>query len=202
MFMNNEFIFDLQVNNIDDDNQFIKKFSLFYYQILFSTDNSKDKLFSKFINYLRIKIVNTDGKINITPITNMFFDVISKYDNNNLDYDNFICFIKEKCAYLTSSLYVTLNYFYPEELQKIEKIIISDVSLLLHNNNNKKKIANIIYGYASEWLYEGDNNFYIACNSLNNLDELDLAKRLIEIGKDNTEKITSYITNYSNNISK
>jgi len=202
MFMNNEFIFDLQVNNIDDDNQFIKKFSLFYYQILFSTDNSKDKLFSKFINYLRIKIVNTDGKINITPITNMFFDVISKYDNNNLDYDNFICFIKEKCAYLTSSLYVTLNYFYPEELQKIEKIIISDVSLLLHNNNNKKKIANIIYGYASEWLYEGDNNFYIACNSLNNLDELDLAKRLIEIGKDNTEKITSYIPNYSNNISK
>jgi len=87
-------------------------------------------------------------------------------------------------------------------LQKIEKIIISDVSLLLHNNNNKKKIANIIYGYASEWLYEGDNNFYIACNSLNNLDELDLAKRLIEIGKDNTEKITSYIPNYSNNISK
>lgn len=202
MFMNNEFIFDYQNNNIDDDNQFINRFSLFYYQKLLVIDNSSDEIFHKFIDYLRFKIVNTEGKIDITPITNMFIDVISNYDNNNLGYDNFICFIKEKCAYLASSLYVSLNYFYLEELQRIEKIIISDVSLLIHDNDNKKKIANIIYRYASEWLYEGDDNFYIAIDSLNNLNEFDLAKKIIKLGKDNTEKITNFIPNYSNNISK
>lgn len=202
MFMDNEFIFDYQSNNILDDNQFIDRFTLFYYQKLLSMDTSDDEMFLKFIDYLRIKIVNTEGKIDITPVINMFINVISKYDTKNINYDNFICFIKEKCAYVASSLYVSLNYFYPEELQRIEKIIIDDVSLSIHNSDNKKKIASIIYGYASEWLYEGDDNFYIASNSLNKLDEIDLANKLISLGSDYTDKITSFIPSYGDNISR
>lgn len=178
--MLDNFVLNCKSYDIKENEEFIKKFSLFYNDKITKCDDSYDVFFLKFIDFLRLRINNNEGKINITPIIDIF-----KNNNHNL------LFVKEKCALFTSLLYNSLIQYYPGELDILEKIIVSEL-----NNDDSYQIALVIYNYAKNWLDSMDDNFYIACNTISNLGYTNLTNKLIMELKNKEEKIKGFLPGY------
>lgn len=152
------------------------------------------KYFEEFTKIMQKLLPIYQDSLNINEITATLKYVNKSTNHRDKSYYNWCHASKKLCISFTDALHIPLGFFYEEDLNELESIILEDITMnikRLPTDNTLPDIAEDILKYAKTWIHQPDRNFQKTIDVLVKLRSYQGAKELLDSEKEFIKKMTS-----------